>query len=229
MLSSQHWKWVAVGACLVGAMFVLAATGQEVVPPTEDVPDADAFVVLGKVGEGIDHTYAEIPFRLADVPIQTQLLMVGQLLATRLPRDELPLAGQVTRAVHFMALTGYSLETPHGMPVGTVHAVYQDGGREILDLFEGVDVAEWSYRHPIYGFRLAHGPVPPAYEWTHEDPEVGEHPGYAFYGVLETDPRPLDRLELHLNDEAVEATPGGNFVLMINAVTLELAATEPGL
>jgi hypothetical protein len=215
--------------CVIGAALLLAALAQEAPPPDDEAPEMGAFVTLGKTGEGIDHTYADIPFRFADIPIRTQLLMVGHLFGLALPRDELPLSGQVIQRVHFMALTAYSLQTPFGTPVGAMHAVYEDGERETLELFEGVDVAEWSYAHPGYGRRLAHARVPPAYDWTHDDPEAGEYPGYTFYGVIETEPRPLDRLELHLNDEAVESTPGNNFVLMINAVTLELAATEPEL
>jgi hypothetical protein len=226
-----RWHWIAIAALALAAMLVLAALGQETEPPAEDVGAADAFVMLGKSGEGIYHTHGDIPFRFADVPIQTQLLMVGHLLDLSMPRDELPLGGQIAKRVHLMALTAYSLETPHGTPAGAIHAVYEDGARETLQLFEGLDVAEWSYDHPAYGFRLAHDRVPPAFVWSRGDPDVGEHPGYAFYVAIDTQPRPLDRLELHLNEDAVEATPGGNFVLMVNAVTLELAPAleeEPG-
>jgi len=226
MRTLQRRHWIAIAALPLGAMFVLAAVGQEAGPPAEEAPDDEPFVMLGKLGDGIHHTYADIPFRFADIPIRTQLLMVGHVLGITMPRDELPLDGQVTRAVHVMALTAYSLETPYGAPVGAIHAVYEDGGRETLELFEGIDVAEWSYGNPAYGHRLAHYGVPPAYVWTHEDPEGGEHPAYAFSVMIETDPQPLDRLELHLDDEAVRATPGGNFLLMVNAVTLELAGEE---
>jgi hypothetical protein len=104
--------------------------------------------------------------------------------------------------------------------------VYADGGREVVQLFEGVDVAEWSHGHPAYGRRLAHEPVAPAYVWLEEDPEVGEYPAYAFSVVVETDPRPLARLELELSEAAAAETPGGNFVLMVSGVTLELAEDE---
>jgi hypothetical protein len=228
----KRWPWVVLVGCVVGGALVLAALAQEGEPAVEDVGEAEdalahePFVMLGKLGDGLYHEYADIPFRMADYPVHTQLLMVGQLSGLEIPRDEFPLGGQVTRAVHLMALTAFSLETPHGTPAGIVSAVYEDGGREVLQLFEGVDVAEWSYENPLYGFRLAHERVPPAFIWAHDDPEAGEHPGYAFYTMIETEARPLDRLELELNVEAIEETPGGNFALMVSAVTLELAPPE---
>ena len=232
MPTAKRPPWIALAGCALGAALVLAALAQEAEPAADDiVAAADAledepFVMLGKLGDGIYHTYADIPFRLADYPANTHLLMVGQLLGLEIPRDEFPLGGQVTRAVHLLALTAFSLETPHGTPAGIVSAVYEDGGREALQLFEGIDVAEWSYGNPLYGFRLAHERVPPAFIWTYDDPEAGEHPAYAFYAMIETEARPLDRLELELNVEALEETPGGNFALMVSAVTLELAPPE---
>ncbi len=231
MLTGKRWPWIALVACVLGAVVVLAALAQEGEPAVEDIAaeetfEDEPFVMLGKLGDGLYHEYGDIPFRLADYPVHTHLLMVGQLLGLEIPRDEFPLGGQVTQAVHLMALTAFSLETPHGTPAGIVSAVYEDGRREVLQLFEGVDVAEWSYANPLYGFRLAHEPVPPAFMWAYDDPEAGEHPAYAFHVMIETDPRPLDRLELELNVEAFEETPGGNFALMVSAVTLELAPPE---
>ena len=224
------WRGECIGtaALIVGAVLVLRAVAQEAAEPAEQPPEQDQFVLLGKAGEGMYHSYADIPFRFADVPIQTQLLIVGHMFGIGLPRDELALGGQVAQRVHLMALTAYSLETPHGVNVATIHVVYDDGTRETQELVQGVHVAEWSYANPAYGRRLAHDRVAPAYDWLEQDPEAGGYPGYAFYVVLETQQRPIDRLELHLNEEALIATPGGNFVLMVNAVTLELAQEAGG-
>jgi len=206
-----------LSGCLLTMMFPRA------IVQTEPTPQ------FTPLGTGAPYTYGDIPFLINASMLSGQyegMLSVYRSWTFK-ETDTEDMTGYVANKIHILQYSSYADHVPDDVIVGQVNVYYEDGTSSTSDLMLGKNTAEWAFDRPEIQLYLQHSKIPSAYSfWT--DIDSGNYYwGHIFYLEIDTEQKPLDRLELFLDARSYTGqqyygySPADWFKIDVAAITLE--------
>jgi len=184
------------------------------------------------LGDGIDHVYRSVPLEIYGVAMETRHTpgdtTVPEPIILQSSLDLSPYG--TAKKLHMIQHCAWADNVPTGVVVGYVTVFYQDQSTSTCDLVVGRNTAEWSYDRPDMQPYLQHHKVLPAYSSPVDDDGDGvpEYYGHLFYAAIVLDNKPLDSVELMLDEASYTDeewdygyAPWDWFGISILAITVE--------
>jgi hypothetical protein len=131
------------------------------------------------------------------------------------------LNGEQAGKVHLLQYASYAWDMVDGTTFAHVNVVYEDASVDTLDLVIGANTAEWAFDRAEVKAVLQHTPISAAYSFWTDIHSVEYYYGHVFYAGIDTQAKPIDRIELLLDNQAISSGQDTWGKIDVAAITLQ--------